>query len=91
MKELIVKLTISVFANNQAHALQVLQERLEHPEGPTKDAHCVSVLSTQGRTRLVDGGQMTSAHRAKADRASRLFKSVPLSDVERMPDPDYGF
>lgn len=31
-----------------------------------------------------------SVHLLKAERAKRLFSSVPLSDAEQLPDPDYG-
>jgi len=29
------------------------------------------------------------SHRRAADRFAKLFRSVPLNDVEKLPDPDY--
>ena len=49
-----------------------------------------AIETAQARPRLLVSGKMTAVHDAKADRTARLFRSVPLNDVEKLPDPDYG-
>jgi hypothetical protein len=38
----------------------------------------------------VASADVGAVHDEKAQRAQRLFKAVPLNDVERLADPDYG-
>lgn len=38
----------------------------------------------------VAGVETPAAHRRAAERFRRLFRAVPLNDVEKLPDPDFG-
>lgn len=49
-----------------------------------------SDLSVERATRSAARVDMPPLHRSAAERFSRLFRSVPLNDIERLPDPDYG-
>jgi len=50
-----------------------------------------STTVAQPITRTVLAAEpMNAFHQDKAIRLRRLFKSVPLNEVESLPDPDYG-
>lgn len=52
---------------------------------------CGKVLP-DGRQRCCKCGMPTLTHdeAERARRFERLFRKVPLNDVEKLPDPDYG-
>ena len=60
------------------------------PSAMTAPAVAPSAVHRASSHLAVESADVGAVHRQKAERARRVFKTVPLNDVERLPDPDHG-
>jgi hypothetical protein len=46
--------------------------------------------ASRGSAQGIQRVSVPEAHRQSAERFRKLFRAVPLNDVEKLPDPDFG-